>query len=145
LIHSRAGLGGPMDRPGYLASEAGENLGEGGPDSGIKNPDELEVGAGGIEEWAEEIKNTAPSLFGKSCPDRGDRLEGGMVERGEKKTRADLVETATEVSRRQVDPDTERFEDIGSATFGGDPAVAVLDDSNTAGGEDKSARRRDVE
>src|SRR5690606_10634875 len=90
FIHALPVLGAPVDDPGGLPAKHGENAGKGGTDLRVEDPDELVFRSGGIEQRAEQVENRAPALLTELFANRGHRLEGGMIEWGEKETGADL-------------------------------------------------------
>jgi hypothetical protein len=68
-----------------------------------------------------------------------------MIGRSEDEPEVVLLDAGAEFCGGQLQGDTEFFEDIGTATLGGDGAVTMFDDGNSAGGEDEHHGGGDVE
>ena len=68
-----------------------------------------------------------------------------METRREQEDGASFTEHVLQKRDGKIDRNTEGLENVGSAAFRGDPAVAVFDQPGTRAGRDKHDRGRDIE
>ena len=104
--------------------------------------DELEVGAGGVGEGAQEVEDGSHFEFDTRLP---GVAHGGMVGGCEEEADADFANGAGTIGGGDVDVDAEGFEQIGAAEGAGRGASTVFGDFEAGAGDDEGGDGGDVE
>src|SRR5687767_5520592 len=85
---------------------------------------ELIVRPGGVQEWAEQIKDGRDALCSEELPHGGDRLEGRVIGRRENKAEPIALYGFPQAFWGEIDPYAKRLEHVRATTLRGDRAVA---------------------
>ena len=102
-------------------------------------------GPAGVYERAEDVEDAAAALLGELLADRGDVLERRMVGRRKEEDVAELGQRPAQHLGRGLEIDAEAGEQVGTAAFRGDAAVAVLHHRHAGAREREDDEARDVE
>ena len=133
---------GAVDDEGALGAELEEHLREGRRELGRVDPHDLRASPGRVRQRPEHVEHGPRREL---AADGGRMAHGGVVEGGEQKPEAELVDRALDALRRQLELESERLEDVRRAGGRRHRAVAVLRDSGAGCGGDERGRGRDVE
>ena len=115
FVHAAAVGGGSMNDPCAGTAEAAQDIGVDRGQAGIEDTNELMRGLERIEEGTDDIEDRAGTRGREESADTGDCLEGRVVLRGEEKGRAMPLDAFGKAFRGQIDGDSKRFKDVGSA------------------------------
>src|SRR6185503_939388 len=102
-------------------------------------------GPGGIQERTQKVENRALPAFGAKLSRRSDVSESRMIIWREKKGEPMLSQRQGGFVWREIDPDTQRLENIGTTGLRSDGAIAVLGHRYASRRHNKRHGRRDIE
>jgi len=135
-------VAGAVHGPPTLAAKQPERFRIDGKQLSIKNPCELEIRTGRIEQRTEQVKDRRTSLFRQSFADWRNGFECRMEQRCEEKAAPCGVQSS---SGRQIEPNSKCLQDVRATTFRGDPAVPMLDNTRATSRSHKHDGSGDVE
>jgi len=134
-----------VDDPGRSRAEQLHRLGVDAEEAGIEDSGQLEGRSRGIEQWSHDIEDGPAAPLGSELACLPDCPKSRVVLLREEKDRVGLAQDPGDGGRREIDPDPERFQNIGSAGLGGDPTIPVLHHTRARTGNHEHRRGADVE
>ena len=112
---------------------------------GENTPVSWQVGPAGFKKRTQKIKHGGNSLLCQFPADWSNQSKGRMIERGEEKSDAGLMNTISHLFRRAGNRNSKIFEHISGTRLGSDRLVPVLQHHHTGRREQEYACRRDVD